>query len=62
MEVIIFVDLGDSVDPLKAAADAAHQLELQKKLQEGQEPVSISQQENCSIKVIICWILINDPI
>ncbi len=56
MKLIILFDLGDSVDPLKAAADAAHQLELQKKLQEGQEPVSISQQENCSIKVRICLI------
>jgi len=41
---------GDNTDPLAAAAEAAHQLELEKKLQEGQEPVSISQQENCSIK------------
>ena len=43
---------GDNTDPLAAAAEAAHQLELEKKLQEGQEPVSISQQENCSIKVM----------
>jgi half-pint family poly-U binding splicing factor len=37
-------------DPLKSAADRGRQVELEKKLQEGQEPVSISQQETCSIK------------
>jgi len=40
----------ESQDAIKSAADAAHKLELIKKLNEGQDPVSISQHENCSIK------------
>jgi RNA recognition motif-containing protein len=37
-------------DALKLAAMHAHQLELKKKLDEGEEPVTLSQQEDISIK------------
>lgn len=37
-------------DALKSAAAVAHQLELKKKLEEGQECVTLHQQENMSIK------------
>jgi hypothetical protein len=39
-----------SGDALKLAAMHAHQLELKKKLDEGEEPVTLSQQEDISIK------------
>lgn len=40
----------ESTDALKQAALQAHQLELKKKLDEGEEPVTLSQQEDISIK------------
>jgi len=40
----------ESTDALKHAALQAHQLELKKKLDEGEEPVTLSQQEDISIK------------
>jgi len=43
-------DALETTDALKSAALAAHQLELKKKLDEGQEPVTLSQQEDMSIK------------
>jgi len=43
-------DAIESTDALQSAAAAAHQLELKKKLDEGQEAVMLSQQENMTIK------------